>query len=157
MFPGPEKQSMWHQWFNRNLMKLPEYFLCGKKTQIMALISNSSSPHPVCICASILKVRTEWAINILYSSVEMSCLQHCFAVVQMPNIFNIQQLTIKVMHFSGLKWLFPVLVWESGIYMCKQQQQRCCPSTLQRDVCRQADGESTSTYIHVQVYRSDAC
>ncbi len=29
------KQSMWHQWFNLNFMKLQEYFLCAKKTKIM--------------------------------------------------------------------------------------------------------------------------
>ncbi len=31
---------MWNQWFNRNFMKLREYFLCTKKTKIMTLFNN---------------------------------------------------------------------------------------------------------------------
>ncbi len=31
---------MWHQWFNRNFMKLWEYFLCAKKTKITTLFNN---------------------------------------------------------------------------------------------------------------------
>ncbi len=33
------KLSMWHQWFNRNVMKLCEYFLCAKKTKTMTLFN----------------------------------------------------------------------------------------------------------------------
>ncbi len=32
------KQSMWHQWFNLNFMKLRECFLCAKKTKIITYI-----------------------------------------------------------------------------------------------------------------------
>ncbi len=39
---------MWHQWFNRNFMKLREYFLCTKKTKITTLFNNLSPPrHPI--------------------------------------------------------------------------------------------------------------
>ncbi len=31
---------MWHQWFNLNVMKLREYFLCAKKTKILTLFSD---------------------------------------------------------------------------------------------------------------------
>ncbi len=31
------KKCMWHQWFNRDVMKLRKYFLCAKKAKIMNL------------------------------------------------------------------------------------------------------------------------
>ncbi len=31
---------MWHQWFNHKFMKLREYFLCAKKTQITTLFNH---------------------------------------------------------------------------------------------------------------------
>ncbi len=37
-----------HQWFNRNFMKLWEYFLCAKKTNIMTLFNDFFSPGTVC-------------------------------------------------------------------------------------------------------------
>ncbi len=36
------KQSVWHQWFNRNFMKLRKFLLCTKKTKITTLFNNSS-------------------------------------------------------------------------------------------------------------------
>ncbi len=33
------KQSMRHQWFNRNFMRLQEYLLCAKKTKIIIFIN----------------------------------------------------------------------------------------------------------------------
>ncbi len=37
---------MWHQWFNRNFVKLREYFLCAKKTKITTIQQFvSASPY----------------------------------------------------------------------------------------------------------------
>ncbi len=34
-----------HQWFNCNLMKLGEYFLCAKKTKIMTFFNSFSAVY----------------------------------------------------------------------------------------------------------------
>ncbi len=58
-------KSMWHRWFNRNFMKLREYFLCAKKTKIMTLFYNffssssilnvsSGEQHKSCVCIPLL-------------------------------------------------------------------------------------------------------
>ncbi len=42
---------MWHQWLNRNGMKLSEYFLCAKNTNVISLFNYffSSVCIPLCV------------------------------------------------------------------------------------------------------------
>ncbi len=56
---------MWHQWFNRNVMKLQEYFLCAKKIKITTLFNDffssvsdntrSQQYHDACVHSSACK------------------------------------------------------------------------------------------------------
>ncbi len=70
------KQSMWHQWFNRNFMKLREYFLCTKKTKLTTLFYNfvssvsefdthSREYHNTCVCIALLvnKAQRIWVLR----------------------------------------------------------------------------------------------
>ncbi len=73
---------MWHQWFNRNFMRLREYLLCAKKTKITTSFNNffssvsvfnvcSREYHGTCVWCC-------WSRNKQKNSTEIVELSHYF-------------------------------------------------------------------------------
>ncbi len=97
---------MWHQWFNRNVMKLREYFLCAKKTKIITLKSLMSI-HKVFSQLHKITVEPVMSHGLFYQcpdylSGPWTSQFHC-CLCRVRKLSDLIK-TIIILGFMGLEW-----------------------------------------------------
>ncbi len=89
---------MWHQWFNRNVMKLREYFLSAKKTKITTLRISSPS------CQSSMHVHDSTTTHTwAFLRLQTSCSASRFYVRILAPVLAASQACIVVLSWTSDK------------------------------------------------------